>query len=77
MFLPKTIYHPLPLIQVKVNGGESVNFIIDTGGSEIYLDTDFAAKVGATQFGSTIGTYGGGLLAATANGFTPLLQFSE
>jgi predicted aspartyl protease len=58
---------PLPLIEVKVKG-ESVFFLIDTGGSEIYLDPELAKKVGATDFGSSSGTYGGGLKANTGQG---------
>jgi hypothetical protein len=58
---------PLPLIQVKVKG-EAVYFLIDTGGSEIYLDPELARKAGVTSFGSTTGTYGGGLQANTAHG---------
>jgi predicted aspartyl protease len=58
---------PLPLIQVKVKG-ETVYFLIDTGGSEIYLDPELAKKVGATEFGSTTGLYGGGLKASMAQG---------
>src|SRR5262249_31169634 len=59
---------PLPHIEVKVNGAEAVNFIIDPGGSEVYLDPALAKKVGAAQFGSTTGTYGGGLQAETGQG---------
>jgi hypothetical protein len=59
---------PLPLIEVKVNGGAAVNFIIDTGASEVYIDPGLAKKVGAAQFGSTTGTYGGGLQAETGQG---------
>ena len=29
---------PLPLVSVRVNGGEEVTFFIDTGGSEVALD---------------------------------------
>lgn len=58
---------PLPLVQLKVNGIEA-NFIIDTGALEIYLDTEFAKKVGAAQFGATTGTFGGGKQAATEHG---------
>lgn len=58
---------PLPLIQMKVNDQQG-NFIIDTGGSEIFLDPDFAKKVGASDFGSSMLTYGGGKQAATGYG---------
>lgn len=58
---------PLPLIQLKVNDQQG-NFIIDTGGSEIFLDPDFAKKAGASDFGSGMLTYGGGKQAATGYG---------
>ena len=37
---------PLPLIRVRVNGGDEVTFFIDTGGSEVALVTDFASELG-------------------------------
>jgi tetratricopeptide (TPR) repeat protein len=58
---------PLPLIQVKV-GDQTVYFLIDTGGSEIYIDPELAKRVKATEFGSTTNIYGGGLKAETGQG---------
>ncbi len=37
---------PLPILNVRVNGGDEVTFFIDTGGSEVALDTDFAKELG-------------------------------
>ena len=51
---------PLPLVNVRVNGGEEVTFFIDTGGSEVTLDTDFAKELGVPQFGAVQGTFSGG-----------------
>jgi predicted aspartyl protease len=51
---------PLPLLNVRVNGGDEVTFFIDTGGSEVALDTDFAKKLGVPQFGAVQGTFSGG-----------------
>jgi hypothetical protein len=51
---------PLPLVNVRVNGGDEVTFFIDTGGSEVALDTDFAKELGAQQFGAVQGTFSGG-----------------
>jgi predicted aspartyl protease len=34
-----------------VNGRGPVNFVIDTGASEIILDREFADEVGASQVG--------------------------
>jgi len=51
---------PLPVVSVRVNGGEEVTFFIDTGGSEVALDTDFAKELGLVQFGEVQGTFSGG-----------------
>jgi predicted aspartyl protease len=51
---------PLPLVSVRVNGSEEVTFFIDTGGSEVALDTDFAKELGIPQFGAVKGTFSGG-----------------
>lgn len=51
---------PLPLVNVRVNGGEEVTFFIDTGGSEVTLDTEFAKELGLPNFGDVQGTFSGG-----------------
>ena len=51
---------PLPVVSVRVNGGPEVTFFIDTGGSEVALDTDFAREVGSPRFGTVQGTFSGG-----------------
>jgi predicted aspartyl protease len=51
---------PLPVVSVRVNGGEEVTVFIDTGGSEVGLDTDFAKELGLPQFGVVQGTFSGG-----------------
>jgi hypothetical protein len=51
---------PLPLVNVRVNGGKEVTFFIDTGGSEVTLDTEFAKELGVPQFGAVQGTFSGG-----------------
>ncbi|MGH9809165.1 MAG: aspartyl protease family protein, partial [Terriglobia bacterium] len=51
---------PLPLVSVRVNGGDEVTFFIDTGGSEVGLDTDFAKELGLPNFGDVQGTFSGG-----------------
>jgi hypothetical protein len=51
---------PLPLVNVRVNGGDEVTFFIDTGGSEVTLDTDFAKELGVPKFGAIQGTFSGG-----------------
>ena len=51
---------PLPLVSVRVNGSDAVTFFIDTGGSEIALDTEFARELRVPQFGAVQGTFSGG-----------------
>jgi Aspartyl protease/Tetratricopeptide repeat len=51
---------PLPVVNVRVNGGDEVTFFIDTGGSEVALDTEFAKELGVPQFSSVQGTFSGG-----------------
>jgi len=51
---------PLPVVTVRVNGSGDVTFFIDTGGSEIALDTDFAKELGLPDFGKVKGTFSGG-----------------
>ena len=51
---------PLPVVSVRVNGGEEVTFFIDTGGSEVGLDSDFAKELGLPNFGEVQGTFSGG-----------------
>lgn len=59
---------PLPLIHVRVNGGEEVTFFIDTGGSEVALDSEFAKELGVPQFGDVQGTFSGGQHAQVQEG---------
>ena len=51
---------PLPIVNVRINGGKEVTFFIDTGGSEVALDADFAKELGVPQFGAVQGTFSGG-----------------
>ena len=58
---------PLPLVNVRVNGGKEVTFFIDTGISEVALDTEFAKELGVPQFGAVQGTFSGGQHADVQN----------
>src|SRR5207253_4369264 len=51
---------PLPVLNVRVNGGDEVTFFIDTGGSEVTLGTELAKELGVPQFGAVQGTFSGG-----------------
>jgi hypothetical protein len=59
---------PLPVINVRVNGSADVTFFIDTGGSELILDKDFAQELGVKTLGSTGGTFSGGQKAEVLAG---------
>src|SRR5438874_3515399 len=60
--------NPLPVVNVRVNGGDEVTFFIDTGGSEVTLDTEFAKELGIQQFGAVQGTFSGGQHAEVQQG---------
>jgi len=36
---------PLPIVQVRVNGGDLATFLIDTGGAEVQIDSDLARRL--------------------------------
>jgi Aspartyl protease/Tetratricopeptide repeat len=59
---------PLPVIGVRINGGDEVTFFIDTGASEVALDADFAKELGVPQFGAVQGIFSGGQHAEVQNG---------
>jgi hypothetical protein len=51
---------PIPVVKVRVNGHDA-NFIIDTGGSEVYLEPHFAKRIGAViMSGAEAGGFAGG-----------------
>lgn len=58
--LPFVKTDPLPVVSVRVNGGDDVTFFIDTGASEVTLDKDFARELGLKPFGVVQGTFSGG-----------------
>jgi len=68
---------PLPVVQVRVNGGGFVNFFIDTGGAELIIDRDFAREVGAVDFGSDTGTFAGGKQADFQHGRVESLTLGD
>jgi Aspartyl protease/Tetratricopeptide repeat len=59
---------PLPLVRVRVNGSPEAIFFIDTGGSELLLDAQFAAELGVKVLGAVEGTFSGGQHAQVTNG---------
>jgi hypothetical protein len=67
----------LPVVKVRVNDGEEVTFFIDTGNSEVALDTDFAREVGAQLFGAVQGTFSGGQHTEVQNGRTESITIGD
>src|SRR5205823_10909830 len=59
---------PLPVVSLRINGGDEVTFFIDTGVSEVALDTDFARELGVPRFGAVQGTFSGGQHAEVQQG---------
>ncbi len=57
--IPFIMIDPLPRFYMKVNGKEIV-VQLDTGGSELILDSEFAMETGIDNYGSIEGTFGGG-----------------
>lgn len=68
---------PIPVVQVRVNQSELVNFVIDTGAAEVNIDTEFAKEIGATQFGSATGTFAGGKQAGFQHGAVDSLTLAD
>jgi predicted aspartyl protease len=62
------ITDPLPVVQIRVNNGEPVNILIDTGGAALIIDNEFAKEAGAVQFEAETGTFAGGKKAAVHQG---------
>jgi hypothetical protein len=53
---------PLPLVTLTVNG-KTGRFVIDTGGAELILDSDFAKSIGARSLSTVTAQFAGGLKA--------------
>src|SRR5438552_4380253 len=68
---------PLPVVTVRINGGDEVTFFIDTGGSEVALDTDFGRELGVPRFGTVQGTFSGGQHADVQQGRIDSLTVSD
>jgi hypothetical protein len=51
---------PVPVVAVRVNGGEVVYFLLDTGGGQTVIDKELARTLKLTTFGAEPGTFGGG-----------------
>jgi len=56
---------PLPIVHVKINDKEEVNFLIDTGASEVFIDLDYSKEIGLMISEGNEGIYAGGKKAKT------------
>ena len=75
--LPFVQTDPLPVVRVRINGSEPAAFIIDTGASEIVVDTEWAAEIGIESLGSTKGTFAGGRRADVGHGIARSVGLGE
>jgi predicted aspartyl protease len=66
--LPFIKSDPLPVVNARVNSGPDVAFFIDTGGSELLLDSEFARELNVKAMGSVEGTFSGGQHAKVESG---------
>jgi hypothetical protein len=58
--LPFVKSYPLPIVKIRVNGEPEITVFIDTGGSELLLDSDYGHSLKLKSFGSVQGTFSGG-----------------
>ena len=68
---------PLPLIRISINGAEPVHFLIDTGGGELIIDTEYAKGLGLKEFGAEKATFGGGKKANYTHSIIDTLQLGD
>jgi predicted aspartyl protease len=68
---------PLPLVELSVNGRDPSVFLVDTGGGELLLDSDFAREVGAQLFGGHEGLFAGGRRAPVQEGRVDEIRLDE
>lgn len=74
--LPFLLTDPLPVVRLAVEERE-ICALIDTGGAELILDTEFAAEIGASRFGAQEGIFAGGKRAAYEHGRVERVTLGE
>ena len=74
--VPFTQVDPLPVLEVRVND-QPATFFLDTGACEIYLDSDFARRVGIPTFGHVNGQFAGGLQAELQVGIADSVELGS
>ncbi len=68
---------PLPVVQVSIDGGPPLHFLIDTGGSEVILDAQLAKNAGAQIAATMVGEFAGSKKAAMGLGSIESLRLGE
>jgi len=68
---------PLPVIRVRFSNGEEGLLVIDTGASELFLDTRLVERLGLPQFGSTTGMFAGGKSASLGHARLDSIQLGD
>ena len=68
---------PLPMVKMRINNSEEVLFLIDTGGWELIVETEFAAQYGAKKFGGLLATYAGGMQDSTFHGAVEQVEIGD
>jgi len=58
--VPFILTDPLPLIALEIQG-KNIYALIDTGGDNLYLDSEYAAALGIEAVATAEGTFGGGV----------------
>jgi hypothetical protein len=69
---------PLPIVKARINDGDEVYLLIDTGAPELGLDPEFAKSIGARQFDPPeIVKFAGGKTAPVHRGSIDSIQLGE
>jgi predicted aspartyl protease len=69
---------PLPIVKARINGGEEVHLLIDTGAAELMLDAKFVERIGARQFDPpTMATFAGGRQMPVHHGTIESIQLGD
>jgi len=75
--VPFTQTDPLPILRGRINGGEEFEFLLDTGGAELILDTTYGKQAGIPRFGGERSVFGGGKTATVGHGAAGSLTMGE
>ncbi len=68
---------PLPLIELRVNNSESLYFLLDTGASEVIINSEISDKLKVKVFGEETGTFAGGKKALYVHGTVDSLSLDQ